>query len=527
MSLISRLEPRSNHKNFNKNRKIFNYNYIDHDDGDGDHKNRRDRVVGERINFEENRKLKHSLSSPPRSSPKYAKNDVVEERKRMYKSLQSLSCVLDSSGEYRILSFISHQDLNNGDGEDLVRHKHYHQLRENSFPIKSDNFNANNVFKKNDLSIVTHGTLHQLSNLDFLAQKWNGPISVAVFAVSVQQLPLIIEAILLLRYCNPLVRERISFNLVYPLNFSNKLNNRQVRSVLDFLKWPDIEQFYPEFENFISNSNCINIERSILKLIKRPTINYDHDVAYPNNLLRNIARRNALTEYTLVIDLDLVPSENLYEKFIDFAKRTKFFRKTDSFLNGERSEKTVFVIPTFEIDLDVMKQSDSTNRYLKKDLLIPADKSQLMEAIDRKFIRPFYIELCWKCQKHTDYIAWIRETLRSLRKNSSHETDNIDVMHEVFWRDPWEPFYISSNDVPFYDERFRQYGFNRISQVCELNVAGYSFQVLRNAFLIHKGFKKVDGFHSNKNIELEHNRNLFRKFKIQLKDRYPKSTRKC
>jgi N-acetyllactosaminide beta-1,3-N-acetylglucosaminyltransferase len=38
-------------------------------------------------------------------------------------------------------------------------------------------------------------------------------------------------------------------------------------------------------------------------------------------------------------------------------------------------------------------------------------------------------------------------------------------LFDVLWKDPWEPFYIASNNIPFYDERFKQYGFNRISQV--------------------------------------------------------------
>lgn len=70
-------------------------------------------------------------------------------------------------------------------------------------------------------------------------------------------------------------------------------------------------------------------------------------------------------------------------------------------------------------------------------------------------VRPFYFEMCWKCQKHTDYETWQREP----------QAPRLAVLFEVLWRDPWEPFYISRNSVPLYDERFRQYGFNRISQV--------------------------------------------------------------
>ena len=41
----------------------------------------------------------------------------------------------------------------------------------------------------------------------------------------------------------------------------------------------------------------------------------------------------------------------------------------------------------------------------------------------------------------------------------------LNIAYSVEWQPLWEPFYISHRDVPLYDERFKQYGFNRISQV--------------------------------------------------------------
>lgn len=72
-----------------------------------------------------------------------------------------------------------------------------------------------------------------------------------------------------------------------------------------------------------------------------------------------------------------------------------------------------------------------------------------------------------------------------------------------------------------------QYGFNRISQVCETHTAGYDFVVLNSAFLIHHGFKTRDGFHSAKDEENNRNRDLFRTFKKELKSKYPQSTSHC
>lgn len=64
-------------------------------------------------------------------------------------------------------------------------------------------------------------------------------------------------------------------------------------------------------------------------------------------------------------------------------------------------------------------------------------------------------------------------------------------------------------------------------QSCELHVAGFQFLVLDNAFIVHRGFKTVTDFHETKEMEQNQNRLLFRKFKQELKVKYPNSSRRC
>ena len=64
-------------------------------------------------------------------------------------------------------------------------------------------------------------------------------------------------------------------------------------------------------------------------------------------------------------------------------------------------------------------------------------------------------------QEHTDYKNWML----------ADHGEELEPAYEVFWKDPWEPFYIGHISVPDYDERFRQYGFNRISQVRPIHAA--------------------------------------------------------
>jgi len=60
-----------------------------------------------------------------------------------------------------------------------------------------------------------------------------------------------------------------------------------------------------------------------------------------------------------------------------------------------------------------------------------------------------------------------------------------------------------------------------------MNIAGYQFAILDSAFLIHKGFKSSDGFHSHKDVHQNRNRQLYRAFKRRLKMHYPLSRYRC
>ncbi len=142
-----------------------------------------------------------------------------------------------------------------------------------------------------------------------------------------------------------------------------------------------------------------------------------------------------MTDYFLLVDSDMVVSKDFRSRFLKFA--AKF---------GRSSEKLAYVLPVFET---------------RSPLLIPRTKQELVASWERGESRPFYEEACRRCQENTDYASW---------KEGKTDDGAMTLMYELTWRDPWEPFYVGdTNAVPVYDERFRQYGFNRISQVCCLD----------------------------------------------------------
>ena len=463
-----------------------------------------------------NERLTKEAQARRRQERRYTAEEVAADRQAMYRSLQSLSSVLDSSGEYRIIAFISTAEellLKSTSSSSSSSSKYSHHHRVAGDDHLDDTGSQYQHQRRNDVALVTHGTVLQLHHLPLLASRWHGLLSVSVFVVSIQQLPLAVEAILLLRHCSPAIRHRASFHLVYPLNLSAKLSNRQARTVLDFLRWPDILEAYPGLDQLVTadGRHCgttASTAGAAMQSALEPwstaetvaagattstTLNYAHKVPYPNNLLRNIGRRYARTEYSFVVDIDLLPSASLYEHFLEFGRRTHLFREWDAALlpeapaDASQRNKVVFVVPTYEIDLSGQwtasgssnavenshqSLSNNNNRSSHQQMMsgqfkaehlqphFPQNKAELIVGIEQRLIRPFYIELCWKCQKWTDYEAWLHAS--SLINTSEHR---VDILFEVFWHDPWEPFYISANSVPMYDERFRQYGFNRISQV--------------------------------------------------------------
>ncbi|CAB1422267.1 unnamed protein product [Pleuronectes platessa] len=321
------------------------------------------------------------------------------------------------------------------------------------------------------LALATHTTINNLHHLDSLLDRWHHPLSVALFAHG------------------PDVK--FATALVYALSFFCP----QVQALVDFhlVCLSGETASFPEqdHEHFEGLEDCSSVF-SRLETHRDQFKNYaiSGNVSYPNNLLRNVARGGTESSYVLVLDMDMMPSADLHPQFL-------------AMISGrEAAGDEVFVLPAFEI------------RHARK---MPATKPELVQLYQVGEVRPFYEELCSRCQAPTNYSRWVNSQVRGV----------LEVAYTLGWVDPWEPFYIGPNLVPLYDENFKQYGFNRISQACELHVAGYRFSVLSSAFVVHRGFKVQGEFHARKDEENKRNRVLFRSFKEGLKTKYPSSTRRC
>ncbi|KAJ7307458.1 hypothetical protein JRQ81_009478 [Phrynocephalus forsythii] len=346
-------------------------------------------------------------------------------RERLRRALASGGS-LDAGGQYRI----------------------YRDVLRGAWEVEEEEEGEGGTGSSQDVVLATHTSLGNLHHAQQLGERWQGPVSLALFAPGAADAHLavgIVEALATL--CPPF---RQWFRLHLPgLRPAGTARGRA-----------------PE----LCQGRCQRL------LPQQPAAQ-----CRPEAVGRH---------WALVVDMDMVPSQGLREAFLALPRA--------------RQEGTpgVYVVPAFEI------------RHARR---IPGTKAELLQLYQVGEIRPFYEELCRRCQAPTNYSHWLNLPAGG----------PLRVAYQVEWRDPWEPFYIGASSVPPYDERFKQYGFNRISQACELHVAGYRFSVLSNAFLVHKGFKVASEFHAQKDAENQHNKILFRQFKQDLKAKYPTTSRRC
>lgn len=137
--------------------------------------------------------------------------------------------------------------------------------------------------------------------------------------------------------------------------------------------------------------------------------------------------------------MDIIPSTDLFHHLITFYSQ----KKTDEYFNN-----TLYVIPTFEIDIDTLRHS----------LPVPQNKRELTILWNDKQIQPYENQTCPSCQSLTNYVAWLEEK----------KDDHISVLYRPHYHLPWRPYFVGDKKMPFFDSRFKTHAHARISQVSSM-----------------------------------------------------------
>lgn len=258
---------------------------------------------------------------------------------------------------------------------------------------------CDDINKYNKIGIITQCSVDRLNRLKAMVQRWkNGVISVSIYIKNLNEL---------------------------------------------FI----IKNIWNEFIKPKCNKNNISI--FIHLVFANDTNEY-----YPINYLRNIALKNCNNcQYVFLLDIDLIPSQDLYDKI----------------LNNLPSEKELLVIPAFQF-----KKEHRTNIKYH-----PKNKKELVERYKNGDIEQFAIHFI-KGHKLTDYQKWLNDT------DDGYPCYNIDydIKNKKHWY--YEPYVVVKNDnnLSFYDERFTGYGMNKIIHIANLAIKQkYKFKVLKNGFV--------------------------------------------
>lgn len=241
------------------------------------------------------------------------------------------------------------------------------------------------VKKRKSVTLVTQGTLDRLESFKVTLTRWKGPISLVLYA-------------------RP--------------NGQNDVNALRM--------WAHTHK-----RRFAAGSS--------VKLI----LDNNMSRPYPINVLRNIALGGAHTPFVFPLDIDFVPSQDLYHEIVHNLPRVK----------------EAMVVPAFEVT--------DGNIHLPP----PKTKYDLLRRIPRAF--------------HVNKAPFAHKATRSLKWLSSSRA-KYHVRIDSRTHESYEPYVVvRRKSLPGYDERFQGYGFNKVQWILCLRCTGYRFSVLGRAFVTH------------------------------------------
>ncbi|KAM8716626.1 hypothetical protein ACLKA7_003497 [Drosophila subpalustris] len=302
---------------------------------------------------------------------------------------------------------------------------------------------------------VCNGDYTFFDNLEMIAQRWMGPISFAIHSPG-YDLKSTLDAIQYVRNCLPgsrFITDYVSFH-VY---FSNK-------HMPDYVPYNEDETLDWPFKCTMENGTLLPppYHRDRSEMYKEQA-----NLTYPINVGRNIARKAVNTHFIFACDIELFPSLGFVEQFLDMVYRNNSVLS----LNNQQPPR-VYPLPVFEIF---------------EDEQLPNDKFDLMELFRKHRAQLFHAKVCANCHKVPGFQNWIKRT--------PNATDDLQLFSMTLRQGAfkyWEPFYVSDNKEPFFDERVTWEGqSNKRIQGYAMCLLGYEYHVLHPAFLVHSpGIKK-------------------------------------
>lgn len=196
------------------------------------------------------------------------------------------------------------------------------------------------------ICLATQSSLEKLYSIIEVSNNWNGPISVAVFAAYEDELNSLLMYILYLRKCDTKIRENVSFHL-------------------GLAKERKPKNFFVDMEH-LGDLDCATpalVFQSLIKPLHKGVNFWRAKLPYPQNHMRNLARKNCQTKYVFLTDVDIIPSKGMAEGLDEFVGKENC------------AKKCAYVVPTYELDERVP---------------FPTNKTELIRLANKGLARPFH-----------------------------------------------------------------------------------------------------------------------------------------
>ncbi|KAK8799725.1 hypothetical protein WA158_006273 [Blastocystis sp. Blastoise] len=181
---------------------------------------------------------------------------------------------------------------------------------------------------------------------------------------------------------------------------------------------------------------------------------------YPINTLRNMAIKGVLTSHFWLTDMDMWPSPNLYDTLHELPDTEK------------ENKKLAVIVPAFQYNKfrGVCRGFNDCPAAMSKR--IPQNKTELNACLEI-----FHCETFRPKQHLHDYYFpdWYKPDYNKLLTQVT-----------CFKGQRQEPYVVvrKHNRMPMFDERFMNYGYNKVQWLEHLRYIGYRFKVLTKAFAI-------------------------------------------
>lgn len=220
-----------------------------------------------------------------------------------------------------------------------------------------------------NVCLATQSSLDRLQWLGQVADHWRGAMSVAVYLES-EEVPIFHRVIRHLKRCHAELLTNLAFHVVsadaqsfppmpVPAAFSSSSSAFSGKST----------DATADDSQPTSPLNCTGPSEALTWLLKeRPSLSakWESGRPYPQNLMRNVARKGCPSRYVLLLDVDVVPSFNMAESLAEFLDRPSI---------AAHCPKCAFVVPTYELD------------YAAD---FPQNKSQLLALENQGRAQPFH-----------------------------------------------------------------------------------------------------------------------------------------